>query len=105
MSYLENFYVWASLEPMTWFALFVLGTLGDALLTIYALKRGAMEVNPLMKWLMGKTSPVVALAALKVPAVVGIFGAMQSIVAWLPVLALLYIGLCGWNVWQIYKMR
>ena len=41
----------------------------------------------------------------KVPAVVGIFGAMQSIVAWLPVLAALYIGLCGWNVWQIVRMR
>jgi len=88
-----------------WLALFVAVNIIDALLTLYALKRGASEANPLMKLAMRVMPPAVALLAVKGAYVAAVAVMLAEATPWLPWLTAFFVAVCAWNVAQILKMR
>lgn len=101
---LENFYVWAGLEPMVWFALFVAFSLIDALLTIYALKCGWLkEGNFVLRFVMRYVPAPVALLGIKGMQASLVLGSLQINIAVLPLLVMMYVLVCAWNIWQILR--
>lgn len=105
MSYLSDFYLWVGWQPYAWFALFALATSADAALTLYALKQGGYEANPVMRKLMGILTPPVALFVVKSAGAATLFASMQYLVLWLPPLALAFVAVCLWNIAQILRLR
>jgi hypothetical protein len=88
-----------------WLALFVAVNIIDALLTLYALKRGASEANPLMKLAMRVMPAPAALLAVKGAYVVTVCVMLADAAPWLPWLTAFFALICCWNVFQILKMR
>jgi hypothetical protein len=83
----------------------VLGSLADVLTTRYMLKRGATEMNPLVKASTPKKT-VDKLVLLKAVAIVGCLGIMP----WCGYIPALCVGIgswaaAGWNGWQMYRWR
>ena len=88
-----------------WFAAFVLVNLLDAGLTLYALSRGGTEANPLIRALMRRVHPALALAGIKGAYIVAVAIWLGDIAPWLPWLTGLFAGICAWNVVQIVRAR
>jgi len=88
-----------------WLALFVAVNIIDALLTLYALKRGASELNPLMRLAMRVMPAPVALMVVKGVYVVAVGVMLPEASPWLPWLTAFFVAVCAWNVAQILKMR
>lgn len=87
---------------MTWFLLLVALNVADAVTTTMGIKRGARELNPVMRVLMAKVGPL--------PALLGWKGAFLGVMFYfLPVidprammvLCVFYAGVVGWNIFQI----
>ena len=105
MSYLSDFYLWVGWQPYAWFALFALATSADAALTLYALKLGASELNPLMRAAMRVMPAPAALLAVKGAYVVTVAVMLPEAAPWLPWLTAFFAAICAWNVIQILKLR
>lgn len=103
--YLSDFYLWVGWEPYSWFGLFFIASAVDAALTVHALGQGGYEANQVLRWLMSKTSAPLALFALKVPQAVLLFGSLQVNILYMPVIALMFVAACAWNVTVILRMR
>ena len=88
-----------------WFALFVAVNVLDALLTLYAMRQGASEANPLMRAAMRLMPAPVALLAVKGAYVVTVCVMLADAAPWLPWLTAFFALICCWNVFQILKMR
>lgn len=88
-----------------WLAAFVAVNIIDALLTLYALKRGASEANPLMKLAMRVMPPAVALVAVKGAYIVAVAVWLADVAPWLPLLTGVFAGVCAWNAAQIVRLR
>ena len=88
-----------------WLAAFVAVNILDALLTLYALKLGASEANPLMKQAMRLMPAPVALLAVKGAYVVAVAVMLADAAPWLPWLTAFFAAVCCWNIFQILKMR
>ena len=88
-----------------WLAAFVAVNILDALLTLYALKLGASEANPLMRAAMRVMPPAVALLAVKGAYVAAVAVMLSEAAPWLPWLTAFFAAVCAWNVIQILKMR
>ena len=88
-----------------WFAAFVAVNILDALLTLYAIHKGATEANPLMRAAMRMMPPAVALVAVKGAYIVAVAIWLGDIAPWLPWLTGLFAGICAWNVVQIVRAR
>ena len=88
-----------------WLAAFVAVNVVDAMLTLYALKLGASELNPLMRAAMRVMPPAVALLAIKGAYVVAVAVMLAEAAPWLPWLTAFFAAVCCWNVFQILKMR
>ena len=88
-----------------WLAAFVAVNILDALLTLYALKLGASEANPLMKQAMRLMPAPAALLAVKGAYVVTVAVMLAEAAPWLPWLTAFFAAICAWNVFQILKMR
>jgi hypothetical protein len=88
-----------------WLALFVAVNIIDALLTLYALKRGASEANPLMKLAMRVMPAPAALLAVKGAYVVTVCVMLPEASPWLPWLTAFFVAVCAWNAGQIVKLR
>ncbi len=88
-----------------WFAAFVAVNILDALLTLYALRQGATEVNPLMRAAMRVMPPAVALVAVKGAYIVAVAVWMADVAPWLPLLTGVFAGVCAWNAVQILRLR
>lgn len=86
-----------------WLAAFVAVNILDALLTLYALKLGASEANPLMKQAMRLMPAPVALLAVKGAYVVAVM--LAEAAPWLPWLTAFFAAICAWNVFQILELR
>ena len=90
---------------MTWFILLVVLNVADAVTTTMGIKRGARELNPLMRVLMKKVGPLPALLGWK-----GIF--LGAMFYFLPVidpralmgLCAFYAAVVGWNIFQLRKI-
>lgn len=88
-----------------WLALFVAVNILDALLTLYALRQGATEVNPLMRAAMRMMPPAVALVAVKGAYIVAVAVWLADVAPWLPWLTGLFAAVCAWNAVQIVRLR
>ena len=88
-----------------WLAVFVAVNILDALLTLYAMRQGASEVNPLMRAAMRVMPAPVALLAVKGAYVVAVAVMLADAAPWLPWLTAFFVAVCAWNVAQILKMR
>ena len=89
-----------------WLAAFVAVNILDALLTLYALRQGATEVNPLMRLAMLRVMPApVALMVVKGVYVVAAGAMLTEIAPWLPWLTGFFAAVCLWNIGQILRAR
>lgn len=88
-----------------WLAVFVAVNILDAVLTLYALKLGASEANPLMRLAMRVMPAPVALMVVKGVYVVAVAVMLPEASPWLPWLTAFFVAVCAWNVAQILKMR
>jgi len=88
-----------------WLAVFVAVNILDAVLTLYALKLGASEANPLMRLAMRVMPAPVALMVVKGVYVVAVAVMLPEASPSLPWLTAFFAAICAWNVFQILKMR
>lgn len=88
-----------------WLAAFLVVNLLDAALTIYGLRLGATEVNPLLRLLMRKMPAVAALALTKGALFVAAALLIDQIGRDLAYAVAAFGLVCAWNAWQIVKLR
>ena len=88
-----------------WLAAFVAVNILDAMLTLYALKLGASELNPLMRLAMRVMPAPVALLLVKGVYVVAVGVMLAQLAPWMPALTAFFAAVCAWNVVQIVRMR
>ena len=88
-----------------WLAAFVAVNVVDAMLTLYALKLGASELNPLMRLAMRVMPAPVALLAVKVAYIIAVGVMLTEVAPWLPLLTGVFAAICAWNAGQIVKLR
>lgn len=88
-----------------WLAAFVAVNILDALLTLYALKHGATEANPILRALMGRVHPALALAIVKGALIAAVAVWLGEAAPWLPLLTGVFAGVCAWNAAQIVRLR
>lgn len=93
------------MTPYHWFAAFVAVNVADALLTLYALRLGGAEANPLIRALMRRVHPALALVIVKGAFVVAVAVWLADVAPWLPLLTGVFAGICAWNAVQIVRMR
>ena len=81
--------------------LFILLQIADCLTTVHILKQGGKEANPFMNWAFQKIGIGATLSIIKGAAISIVFVAWNE---WLTlVLDAAYLGVVGWNSYQIYK--
>ena len=88
-----------------WLALFVAVNVLDSVLTLYAMRQGASEANPLMRAAMRLMPAPVALLAIKGAYVVIVAVMLAEAAPWLPWLTAFFGAICAWNAGQIVKLR
>ena len=88
-----------------WLAAFVAVNILDAVLTLYAMRNGASEANPIMRAAMRVMPAPMALLAVKGAYVVTVAVMLPEAAPWLPWLTAFFAAICAWNVIQILKLR
>ena len=88
-----------------WFAAFVVVNILDAALTLWALRAGGTEANPLIRALMRRLPAAAALALVKGAYIVAVAIWLGDIAPWLPWLTGLFAAVCAWNAAQIVRAR
>lgn len=88
-----------------WLAAFFAVNILDAVLTLYAMRQGASEANPLMRAAMRVMPAPAALLAVKGAYVAAVAVMLAEATPWLPWLTAFFAAICAWNVFQILKMR
>lgn len=101
---LTSFYLFLGWEPYTWFALFVLVNVLDAITTVKALKLGGKELNPLMARMMAVVGEVPALVIMKAAMLYFTFTNLGIVILYLPLFVAVYIGVVVWNLMQIRRL-
>jgi len=93
------------MTPERWLAAFVLVNVLDAALTLYALKLGGSEGNPLLGALMRRVHPALVLAVTKGAYIVLVGAWLPAVAPWLPWMTAFFVAVCAWNVVQIRRLR
>ena len=88
-----------------WLAAFVAVNLLDAVLTLYALRLGGAEANPLIRALMRRVHPALALVIVKGAFIVAVAVWLADVAPWLPLLTGIFAAICAWNAVQIRRLR
>ena len=88
-----------------WLAAFVAVNILDAVLTLYAMRQGASEVNPLMRAAMRVMPPPAALLTVKGAYIIAVGAMLADVAPWLPLLTGVFAAICAWNAGQIVKLR
>ena len=88
-----------------WRSAFVAVNILDALLTLYAMRQGASEANPLMRAAMRLMPAPVALLAVKGAYIIAVGAMLTEVAPWLPLLTGVFAAICAWNAGQIVKLR
>ena len=88
-----------------WLALFIAANVLDAALTLYALKLGGTEGNPLLGALMRRVHPALVLAATKGAYIVLVGAWLPAVSPWLPWMTAFFAAVCAWNAVQIRRLR
>ena len=93
------------MTPERWLAAFVLVNVLDAALTLWALKLGGAEGNPLLGALVRRVHPALVLAATKGAYIVLVGAWLPAVAPWLPWMTAFFVAVCAWNTVQIVKLR
>jgi hypothetical protein len=93
------------MTPYHWFAAFVSVNVLDAVLTLWALHCGGTEANPLIRALMRRVHPALALVIVKGAFIVAVAVWLADVAPWLPLLTGVFAAICAWNAVQIVRMR
>ena len=93
------------MTPERWLAAFVLVNVLDAALTLWALKLGGSEGNPLLGALMRRVHPALVLAATKGAYIVLVGAVLPAVSPWLPWMTAFFVAVCAWNAVQIRRLR
>ena len=93
------------MTPERWLAAFAAVNVLDAALTLYALKLGGSEGNPLLRALMRRVHPALVLAATKGAYIVLVGAWLPAVSPWLPWMTAFFVAVCAWNVVQIRRLR
>lgn len=88
-----------------WLAAFVAVNILDAVLTLYAMRQGASEANPVMRAAMRVMPPAAALLAVKGAYIIAVGAMLTDVAPWLPLLTGVFAAICAWNAGQIVKLR
>ena len=88
-----------------WFAAFVVVNILDAALTLWALRAGGTEANPLIRALMRRLPAAAALALVKGAYIVAVAVWLADVAPWLPLLTGVFAAICAWNAVQILRAR
>ena len=88
-----------------WLAALVAVNVLDAVLTLYALKLGGSEGNPLLRAMMRRVHPALVLAATKGSYIVLVGAWLPAVAPWLPWMTAFFVAVCAWNVVQIGKLK
>ena len=88
-----------------WFVLFIVVNVLDAALTLWALKLGGSEGNPLLGALMRRVHPALVLAVTKGAYIVAVGAFLPAVAPWLPWMTAFFAAVCAWNVVQIRRLR
>ena len=88
-----------------WFAAFVVVNILDAALTLWALRAGGTEANPLIRALMRRVHPALALAGIKGAYIVLVGAWLPAVAPWLPWMTAFFVAVCAWNAVQIGKLK
>lgn len=88
--------------------IFILLQIADCLTTIYILGKGGNEVNPMMNWLftkigMRETLVIIKSGVVALLLVVTKLAPEVSALMALLVCNVIYLGVVGWNSYQIWK--
>ena len=93
------------MTPERWLAAFAAVNMLDAALTLYALKLGGSEGNPLLGALMRRVHPALVLAATKGAYIVLVGALLPAVAPWLPWMTAFFVAVCAWNIVQIVKLK
>ena len=93
------------MTPERWLAALVLVNVLDAALTLWALKLGGSEGNPLLGALMRRVHPALVLAATKGAYIVLVGAWLPAVAPWLPWMTAFFVAVCAWNAVQIRRLR
>ena len=93
------------MRPERWLAAFAAVNILDAALTLYALKLGGSEGNPLLGALMRKLHPALVLAVTKGAYIVLVGAWLPAVAPWLPWMTAFFVAVCAWNAVQIRRLR
>ena len=93
------------MTPEQWLAAFAAVNILDAALTLYALKLGGSEGNPLLRALMRRLHPAMVLASTKGAYIVLVGAFLPALAPWLPWMTAFFVAVCAWNVVQIRRLR
>ena len=93
------------MTPERWLAAFAAVNVLDAALTLYALKLGGSEGNPLLGALMRRVHPALVLAVTKGAYIVLVGAWLPAVSPWLPWMTAFFVAVCAWNVVQIRRLR
>ena len=93
------------MTPERWLAAFAAVNIIDAALTLWALKLGGSEGNPLLGALMRRVHPALVLAATKGAYIVLVGAWLPAVAPWLPWMTAFFVAVCAWNVVQIRRLR
>lgn len=102
--FLTMVYLALGWQPYTWFALFALFNLLDAVTTVKALRMGGREINPAMARIMRVAGIVPALVLMKTAMLYLAWSSLQSVILYMPLLVGFYIAAVGWNMYQIRRL-
>ena len=93
------------MTPELWLAAFAAVNVLDAALTLYALKLGGSEGNPLLRALMRRVHPALVLAVTKGAYIVLVGALLPAMAPWLPWMTAFFVAVCAWNAVQIRRLR
>ena len=93
------------MTPERWLVAFAAVNVLDAALTLYALKLGGSEGNPLLRAMMRRVHPALVLAATKGAYIVAVGAFLPAVASWLPWMTAFFVAVCAWNTVQIVKLR
>ena len=93
------------MTPERWLASFAAVNVLDAALTLWALKLGGSEGNPLLRAMMRRVHPALVLAVTKGAYIVLVGALLPAMAPWLPWMTAFFVAVCAWNTVQIVKLR
>ena len=93
------------MTPERWLVAFAAVNVLDAALTLYALKLGGSEGNPLLGAMMRRVHPALVLAATKGAYIVLVGAWLPAVSPWLPWMTAFFVAVCAWNAVQIRRLR